>query len=217
MKKNSIRILLWSLVIIFIIITFTLFKNTFALFETEASGKANNDIGKWIIKINDELISDGIVETISVDQFVYEENEKVERGYIAPGTSAYFDLVFDATECDVAVKYDIEFLLEDMDYAENISITVNETGENSSIKTGPNTYSGVIDLDSIIDGDLITLRITINWANLEDYNESDTLLGTTEDSKLSVPIKVSAIQYLGEEIIPYVENDENDGESNLGG
>ena len=34
--------------------------------------------------------------------------------------SAYFDLVVDATDCDVAVRYDITFNFDSMNYSDNI-------------------------------------------------------------------------------------------------
>lgn len=203
MQKINYKIILWLIVIIFGIITFGILKNTFALFENNAYAIANTDIGKWVIKLNNNLISDGVLEELSIDNFIYEEKDTVESGYIAPGTSAYFDLVFDATDCDVAVKYDIEFLFDQMDYSDNISVSVTQTGSNDSIQTSENTYSGLIDLDSIINKELITLRISITWEDIEEFNESDTLLGTTENNSLSVPIQIRAIQYLGEEIEEY--------------
>ena len=45
--------------------------------------------------------------------------------------------------------------------------------------------------------------ITVEWNDWPAYNEFDTELGTVEDNKLSIPIKVSAVQYLGETITPY--------------
>ena len=204
MKKINVRLILWLLVFGFACLTLYMFSDTFALFENNSRGRADSDIGKWIIKISNELISDGEIEELVVDNFVYDSIEGVESGYIAPGGSAYFDLVFDATECDVAVKYDVSFNFDSINYSDNISINVNELGESQTIKTAENTYSGIIDLNSINSGQTVTLRVSITWDDLEEYNESDTILGTTENSKLAVPITVRAVQYLGETITPYV-------------
>ncbi|MBR4178872.1 MAG: hypothetical protein IKR57_05965 [Bacilli bacterium] len=210
MKKNKVKIILYLIVIIFIVISFYVFKDTFALFEDEGFGVVNNDIGAWVIKLSNQVITGTNIDEIVIDSFVYDTNPHVESGYIAPGGSAYFDLIFDATDCDVAVRYDITFKYEEMDYAENISVTVEEVGNNNIIKTDVNTYSGVISLASINNEDLITLRVHISWDDLEDYNEADTELGSAAGSKLRIPIEVSAIQYLGETITPYVEPNEGD-------
>ena len=209
MKKNRIKIILYLLVIIFIIISFYVFRDTLALFEDEGFGVVNNDIGAWVIKLSNQVITGTNIDNIVIDSFVYDSNPHVESGYIAPGGSAYFDLVFDATECDVAVRYDITFKYEEMEYAENISVTVEEVGTNNIVKTDVNTYSGVISLASINNEDLVTLRVHIYWDDLEDYDESDTEIGSLVNSKLRVPIGVSANQYLGETITPYVENGGN--------
>lgn len=207
--KKQVKLVLWVLVIVFLCFTFMMFADTLALFEDNASGYADMDVGKWIIKISDVTISDGETQNIVVDSFTYEENEHVESGYIAPGTSAYFDLVFDATECDVAVKYDIAFNFDDIDYSDNISIEVSGTeGNNGVIQTAENTYSGVIDLESIEEGELVTLQVEITWENLQAYDESDTALGIVPDNKLRVPITVNAVQYLGETITPYTPPEE---------
>lgn len=201
--KNRIRIILWVLVIALAAITYILFKDTFALFEDNAYGIVNNDIGKWVIKLSNEVISSGLSEEVNVDNFVYESVETVKEGFIAPGTSAYFDLVFDATDCDVAVKYDIEFKVDEIDYEDNIRVSVQELNSGSTIKTAENTYSGIISLESIENKELVTLRINVEWDDIEDYNESDTELGIVADNKLRIPVNVHAVQYLGETIIPY--------------
>ena len=202
--KKQVKIVLWALVFVFLCFTFMMFADTLALFESNASGEADMDIGKWVIKVSDVSITDGESQSIVVDSFVYEENEHVESGYIAPGTSAYFDLIFDATECDVAVKYDIAFNFESIDYSDNISISVSGAENNSNvIRTAENTYSGVIDLESIENNELVTLQVEITWDNLEAYDESDTALGIEHGNKLRVPITVNAVQYLGETIVPY--------------
>jgi len=211
MMRKRIKIILWLLVIIFVFITISVFSDTLALFENNASGVVNNEIGKWVIKLSNQLITGENTEDIVIDNFVYEQNERVSDGVIAPGTSAYFDLIFDATDCDVAVKYDISILFDQMDYANNISFEVINNDANV-VRTGVNTYSGIISLDSIINEEVHTIRVRITWNDIEDYNENDTALGIVEGNKLSIPLSVSAIQYLGETLVPYVEEGEEEGE-----
>ena len=164
------------------------------------------DIGSWVIKISNVDITGNIAQEIVIDRFTYESSANVASGKIAPGTSAYFDLVVNATECDVAVKYDITFNFEDIDYTDNVSFSVEEVDGNGTVQTGENTYSGFIDLDTIDNGDVVKLRVTVTWDNIEDYNENDTVLGTTRDSRLALPLTVVATQYLGEELTPYTNN-----------
>lgn len=203
--KNRLKISFYLLLFIFICATAVVFSSTYALFENDANGVVNHDIGNWIIKINNQAITTASVTSIVVDNFVYEQVSTVENGYIAPGGSAYFDLTVDATSCDVAVKYDITLNRESITYADNITISVSELGSNGVIRTGENTFSGVITLEQINNRDLVTLRVNVTWEDLEEYNEQDTALGIVEDNKLAIPFTVIATQYLGETITPYVE------------
>ena len=197
--RNKTRILLYVSFIALALFTFGL---TLALFENNATAVVVPDIGKWIITLNDELISSGVSEDITIDNFIYEENQYVDAGYIAPGGSAYVDLVLDATECDVAVRYDITFNLEDTSYADNIIFSISDT-YNATVKTDENTYSGVISLDSIENEEVITLRVSVDWQDLQAYDDDDTLLGKEEEQKISVPINIRLNQYFGEEIVEY--------------
>ncbi len=186
-----------------VIASFIVFADTLALFETNATGEASMDIGKWIVKISNVDITNGYVQNIVIDNFIYEANSNVAAYKIAPGTSAYFDLVVDATECDVAVKYDITFNFDQVEYADNIGFSVEEVGGDSVVRTAANTYSGIIDLETIEDEEVVTLRVSMNWNNIESYNANDTVLGLERDSKLALPITINAIQYLGETLTPY--------------
>ncbi len=201
-KRNRFKVILYLVVVIFFFLTFIVFSRTLALFEDNASGLADSDIGRWIIKINNTNITSGNSQTLTINNFVYQGNALTANNTIAPGTSAYFDLVVDATDCDVAVRYDINFKFDQMEYANNILFTVDGTG---TIRTGENTYSGVISLSDIQNDHLVTLRVNITWDNLDQdiYNEADTILGTTLGSNLRIPIDVHAEQYLGETIVPY--------------
>ena len=201
--KANFRVIIWGLVFISVVASFIVFADTLALFESNATTATYMDIGKWVVKISDVDITGDVTQTIVIDSFTYDNSTNVAAGRIAPGTSAYFDLVVDATECDVAVKYDITFNFDDVAYSENISFVVDELDANSTVKTGENTYSGIIDLDTIDNEEVVTLRITVTWDNIESFNDNDTIIGTTRDSRVALPITVKAVQYLGEQLVPY--------------
>ena len=198
-KRNKIRVILYSLVLVLLLITVS---SSLALFENNSTAVVNPEIGKWVIYLNNNLITDGVNENITINNFVYEENQYVEENYIAPGGSAYVDLVLDTTNCDVAVRYDITFNLEDTNYADNISFSINDTYD-VTVRTDENTYSGAISLESIENDETITLRINVDWEDLVGYDEDDTVLGGTANSLISVPINVKVNQYFGEEIVEY--------------
>lgn len=195
---------LWLLVILFFILSIYLVADSYALFETNSSGEANSTIGKWVIKISDVLISDNQMEEFSVDNFVYETNDNIADGYIAPGRNGYFDIVLDPTGTDVAIRYDLSFDNEQT-YGDNIKYSVTLLTGEETIKTGPNTYSGIVTLDQIEQNTKITLRINLTWESERNYDHNDTILGMTENAKIRIPVGISVNQYLGETITPYTE------------
>ena len=68
--KNRIKLILYLLVLIFITLTIVIFKKSYALYENNASGVVDNTIGRWIIKVSDQLITTGQTEDIVVDSFI---------------------------------------------------------------------------------------------------------------------------------------------------
>ena len=200
--RNKTHIILWLLVVILFFLTFIIFNNTLALFETNAQGVVNNDVGKWVIKVNNETITSTENEAININSFVYTSNPRVESGYIAPGGTAYFDLTVDATDCDVAVLYTIDLNLDEADYDDNISFRLDDSAHTVT-RTDEYKYSGIISLASINNNETRTVRIYVTWNDVAAYNESDTELGKVEDSLLTIPIKFHAKQYLGETLVEY--------------
>lgn len=203
MKKT--KIILYVIVIILLITTAYVFNDTYALFENDASGVVNSTIGRWIIKLSNQTITSGLEEEIVINNFVYSSSSSVASGVIAPGGHGYFDLIFDATDCDVAVKYDIEFRVDEITYEDNISINVQAIDSGATVRTDVNTYSGIISLASISNDDVATIRVNLNWDDDGNHDDTDTALGIVEGNHLEIPITVHAVQYLGETLTPYVE------------
>ena len=195
--KNKLKIILWLTVVVMLLMTYVVFSGTLALFETDSTGVVNSDIGKWVIKINNETITNGENETIDINNFVYASNPKVQTGKIAPGGSAYFDLTIDASECDVAVLYNVNLNLDQTNYGSNIVFGIQSLNGTTVV------YSGIITLAQINSNTNATFRVTITWQDIAANDATDTELGLTEGSTLSIPITFSATQYLGETLTPY--------------
>ena len=68
-----------------------------------------------------------------------------------------------------------------------------------SYKDG-NTYTSVIPLSKIKEGYKNYIRLYFKWKDVDVNNEQDTVLGTTENSKLTIPIEINLKQYTGERI-----------------
>lgn len=201
--KNKIKKYLWLIVIIFLIISIGFIFKTYALLESNGTGEASEDVGKWVIKLNGTDISNGINENFVINNIIYTDNENVADGYIAPGRSGYFDIILDPSGTQVAVRYDIKIDLASTTYAPNVQFSINDLSGGNAILTAENTYSGVVDLNSIAANTTITLRLNLTWQNNESYDSQDSDLGTTKGNKISVPVNIRVSQYLGETITPY--------------
>ena len=178
------------LIFIFLILLFTLVTiDTYALFETNASGEKNMSIGKWKIKVDGTDIS--LLESITLDDFTYSESSHTQSGYFAPGMSAVFDVEIDASEADVSVEYDLtvdDTLLEDYP---NMQFSVSNL--NSAEVVSGTHFTGVIGVNDT--NRVVTLRITLVWDNQVEYDESDTTLNGGE---IEFSIAANFKQYIGE-------------------
>lgn len=197
---NKVKVILWLSAIIAVAFTCFLLRDTLGLFENNNEGQTDVDLAKWVIKLNNEMISSGSRQTLNVSDFSYTENENVREGKIAPGVDAYVDLVLDATESDVAVRYDIFFDLSEFYCSSNLSVSVSEIGGSSSVLSSFNTYSGVISLDKINNDETVTLRAYLRWDLNDANNDLDSSYGTS-GRDLVIPVTVTASQYTGEDIV----------------
>lgn len=185
--KNSYKLLLLGLFVL--LITTLVVVDTYALFETNGSTDKELDIADWTILLNDVNVSES--KTITLNDFTYVNGLHTQDNYFAPGSSAYFDLVIDASSAEVSVEYTLT--IDDTVIADypNIYFTIVDTDTNNQITDSE--YSGVIPLSS--QNRTKTLRINLVWDNDPDYDESDTsLIGET----LAFTIDANFKQYIGE-------------------
>ena len=199
MKKNKTKKILWVTAVFFAFIALILIINeSYALLQTISSGNAEVKTGSWTIKLNEKNISNGITETFTLNNIIYDEsNENIENGYIAPGKSGYFDIVLDPSGTDVAISYEINVRLDECAYPDNIKLSVENTSTDGEVEVIGNTFKGLISLNDIKSNKTITLKLTLVWENNEEFNESDTNLGTIEANKLKIPITITLNQYQG--------------------
>lgn len=199
MKKNKTKKILWVTAVFFAFIALILIINeSYALLQTISSGSAEVKTGSWTIKLNEKNISNGITETFTLNNMIYDEsNENIENGYIAPGKSGYFDIVLDPSGTDVAISYETNVRLDECAYPNNIKLSVENTSTDGGVEVIGNTFKGLISLNDIKNNKTITLKLTLIWENNEEFNESDTKLGTIEANKLKIPITITLNQYQG--------------------
>lgn len=212
-KKIIKKILIIAILFMILLMAYKLI-NTYAVFYSEAQAKVKQENATWTIYVNNTNISSQNSNQFNVDTFEIEDNTHVAPGKIAPNTKGKFYIVIDPKETDVSVKYDIKLDKSQLinDKIEISSIAID--GENTLIKTGEDIYTGVIMLDSIKQGRVDKIKVTLEWENDESNNENDTKIGRYVNYKMKIPIEVKATQYLGEKIEEYIPNENTNTQTN---
>lgn len=199
--NNMKRVLLLiSLLMLFFTIYLTM--DTYALFESNKNYDVSSDIAKFVIKVNG---SEAKTEEFVVDSIAYYENEYVIDNKIAPLVDGYFDIVVDAEDVEVSLRYDIEFDFSSLSIPGLVISSITELGGNTLVLTDKDTYSGVITLADMDSSTVNTVRVSISWQNDEANNEVDSSWGMVADKVISIPVNVKLTQYLGEKLPVYVE------------
>ena len=168
--KDKISYKLLFVAIFVLAITTLIIVETYALFESNATGNSEFNVGRWIIYLNNNDVKE--TRTISLNDFVYTSSSHTQSGYFAPGSQAYFDLIIDASNSDVSVAYELE--IDDTvitDYP-NIYFTVTDLSTNQPVVGS--TYNGLIRLSDANKVD--SLRINLVWDNQSQYDDTDTSL-----------------------------------------
>lgn len=116
-------------------------QESYAKYLTSTSEKASMNVARWRILVNNKDIREGSTANAVIVP-VFDGNENIASGIIAPTSEGYFDLVIDATEADVSFKYDINFSVNDdssvtdlvaTKYSINNGNTINLDRDNQSI------------------------------------------------------------------------------------
>lgn len=185
----------------FAILSFILL-STYGIFESDTNKEVDMKLAAWEITVNDSIVSSEN-KTFNIENIVWNKKETVKEGKIAPGMDGYFDIVINPKNTDVSIRYDITL---DIEYLNNINkafkvTKIEELNGNKLTLTNKNTYTGIINIDNSIKN---TIRIYMKWEDLEDNNEIDYNIGTTNE-EIEFPININITQYLNEEIIEYSE------------
>lgn len=204
--------LLTILVLIMLIISLFQIANMYALYKEQIQGDYTNLLGVWAIKVNGVDISSGgqnLTFTMTEDNLTYLNSANVKDGKIAPGTQACFEIIIDPTNTDVSILYTIDIKFNEITVAnmnlvrvENYFQKEGETEQvtNEEIYTSGELHKAVIPINTINDKYMNHVKLYFEWTNVEENNETDSILGSTESAKISVPLEINLKQYTGEVI-----------------
>ena len=98
--------LLYCISCLFLIISLSVIKSTYAKYITSANGNANINIARWKILVNNQDIEEN-KELSNVITPIFDGNDNIASNVIAPTAEGYFDILIDASNTDVSLKYEI--------------------------------------------------------------------------------------------------------------
>lgn len=212
------------LIVIAILIMLTLVvKSTYSKYTNLAVANVEENVGNWIIKINDKDVTTvdayGNFGVFEIDDFTWNwsESPHVKEPKVAPGMKGYFDLKIDPTGTDVSIKYTLT--IDDSKIAEMLGIAADEAKDRINLKMTGIVENGVeIELPRDEDGNIVitkiktleqiksenesdridNLEVEVTWENNEDNNDIDSQIGSVANSTIKLPVKVDVIQWTGE-------------------
>lgn len=198
-NKKIINLLLIFVAIICFVYLYS--KGTYTIFESKVDSYINPDIADWSIKVN------GVVVT-SVDPVIVDISEvawnstNVADNKLAPGSTGVLDINIDPTDTEVAIKFDLEIIDKNTDPLKILTVSSITDSSNQLIRTGVNTYTGIITLDDINNSNIRNIKLNIGWIDDGTDIDFDTITDNNEDY---LEVNFTATQYRGEEIISYTE------------
>ena len=173
----------------------------------------SNLLGVWSIKVNGvDISSGGEKQTfdMSEDNLTYLDSVTVKTGKFAPGTQACFEVVIDPTNTDVSILYTLDIKLSSIKEAKLTLVKVEnyfqKDGEtdkitNEDVNTGVESHTAIIPIGKINESYKNHIKMYFEWINLEENNENDSIIGSTEDGgKITIPLEINLKQYTGEGI-----------------
>lgn len=193
------------LTLIMLILALLKIGDTYSKYYSEAyTSTLSQEVGKWIIKINEmDIYSEsGDSVEFEVENFKNFSNENADPGKISPSSEGYTDIIIDPTGTDVAIRYDIKVELTEIEDLE-ISTRIAMASGEKLVKTGENTYSGIISLSDVQAENTADVRCYIVW---NDDEEDEILYEDIDIEEIKVSFSVTVTQYLGEELVEWEES-----------
>ena len=185
---------------IFLIISLSVIKSTFAKYITSADGDANINIARWKILVNNQDVVQN-KELSNVITPVFDGNDNIASNVIAPTAEGYFDILIDASNTDVSLKYEVTTSDNEESAVSDLIISGYsiDDGERQQIASD----DGQVKVENQIlynseDKD-VKLRVYLKW-NDDDTNgatmdnTADTTATKTEGNLAKVNVNLKFIQ-----------------------
>ena len=152
--------------------------------EKKIDGSVQTRIASWLIKVNNENIENKDTLTNEIIP-VFDENEYVNDGVIAPGSTGYFELTINAENVDVDFTYEITTTVDESTPLEDLVLTGYElNGTRHNYEEGSKTVTGDLEKNT---GDT-NLKVFFKWNDDTTNtmnNEADTEYAIDEDHEIT--------------------------------
>ncbi len=201
MKRNKkiVKILLVTIVVLGSL--FYLYsKGTYTSYETLTNGKITPSIARWKVKVDGFLITTEDVLTIGLSNIEWDSTSALE-GKAVPGSTGVLSVLIDPTGTDVSIKYTLEIVDKSVDDDKFLTVTGIRNSTDSLVRTGRDTYTGIVTLEEIKKNTTVNLILDVSWP-LTDEDIDPTGSDVNTSSKF-LEINFSVEQYKGEKIVPY--------------
>lgn len=193
MIKNDKKFII-IFIIIAIICFYYLFQTSYAKYRKKIDGTVQTRIASWLIKVNNENIENKDTLTNEITP-VFDENQYVNNGVIAPGSTGYFELIINAEDVDVDFTYEITTTVDESTPLEDLVLTGYElNGTRHNYQEGSRTVTGDIQKNT---GDT-TLKVFFKWNDDSTNtmnNEDDTEYAIDENHEITkINVSIHFIQ-----------------------
>ena len=199
------------------ILTFVTIK-TYALFESRASGEASSKLATWEIKVNNTDITrlTQANRNFNLGQISWSNGNHVKPGKGAPGSIGTLNISIVPTDTEVSFTYELTFDLSNLDNTEFQIYQIRETNGDTIIRTGENSYTGIAYLNDIENDREYDIEVQCVWNNSAENDDNDYRLGSRSNENIEIPITFRVMQYTGETIEEYQENNEEENNEESG-
>ena len=179
MKKGNKKYLVVAVLLLLLAVTYS----TYAIYKSSATGTAEAIAAAWVVKVNNTDIEASDTYTFTASDIVWNANENVAAGKVAPGSTGTIKLAIDTSGAEVAVDY----LVEIGDVTVNSS---NNTNGNFAVSAADN--QGTIGVNS--DGKTINLTVVWTATDSDGVNTADMNMA---GKGIEIPVTVTLKQHVG--------------------
>ena len=184
-SKNRTSLLVNLFFVSALILFGTLAVKTDSSYKSNATISNRPKIAPWKIKVNGTDITKE--STITENNIIWNTNDKVKSGKVAPGSVGTYRVIIDPTGSKVAVDWKIEINTN----SSPLKVIGVKIDNEDIIVNSENIYERTIPLSDVKLNKTRTIEITFKW--LEE--DTDTSHGINNDT-FSIPIKVNTKQLI---------------------